>query len=62
MLPGGQVQSGTSADSRLNVAPKYPSWVKDFIDNQIDEAIARYNRPSPTDRSKLRQTINHRPR
>jgi hypothetical protein len=62
MLSGGQKNSENSAESRPSDAPAYPSWVKDFVDHQIDEAIARYKRPAPTYRSKHTQTINHRPR
>ena len=50
------------SESRPNVALSYPSWVKDFIDHQIDEAIARYKRPSPNYRSKRSQTTPRRPR
>jgi hypothetical protein len=50
------------SESRPNVALSYPSWVKDFIDHQIDEAIAHYKRPSPNYRSKRSQTTPRQPR
>ena len=49
-------------ESQQNVAVTYPSWVKDFIDHQIDEAIARYKRPAPNYRSKRSQATPRQPR
>ena len=40
MLPSPQTNEGTRVDLPTNM-PKYPDWVKEFINRRIDAAIER---------------------
>ncbi|HEY4231957.1 MAG TPA: hypothetical protein VGM76_00895 [Lacipirellulaceae bacterium] len=49
------------AESRGNAVPAYPRWVRDWVDQQIDEALRRYKQPGPNYRNDQTPTIDHRP-
>ena len=48
-------------DLPLHVAPSYPTWVTECLNQQIDAAIARYKVDGPIYRSRSVQQIKHRP-
>jgi hypothetical protein len=53
----------TNPSNRMNYTPPvYPAWVKELINQRIDDGIARYKRSCATYQPRPVPPVNHPPR